>query len=90
MRSPTPNGFPWPGELWNGIPVLGTKPALFVWGMKDVEFRDKELRRWERAFPNAHTVRLDGVGHFVQEEAPDELANAVITFLGKTDPARGD
>ena len=32
-------------------------------------------------------VRLRSVGHFVQEEAPDELASAVVPFLKETMPA---
>jgi haloalkane dehalogenase len=72
---------PWLGELWNNISALNGKPTLLVWGMKDIAFRVKELKRWQRAFPEARTVRLSTVGHLVQEEAPDELAEAVVSFL---------
>jgi haloalkane dehalogenase len=75
---------PWLARLWNQISVLRDKPALFVWGMKDVAFREKELMRWQSAFPNSQTVRLATVGHFVQEEAPEELAHAVAAFLDKS------
>jgi haloalkane dehalogenase len=77
---------PWLDRIWNHISVLRDKPALIVWGMKDIAFREKELNRWERAFPHARTVRLESVGHFVQEEAPDQLAEAVAAFLGETNP----
>ncbi len=76
---------PWLGRLWSGMPALAGKPVLIVWGMKDIAFRGKELRRWEAAFPEAHVVRLATVGHFVQEEAPDELAQAVGSFLGESE-----
>ncbi|MEZ4639062.1 MAG: hypothetical protein R2873_20485 [Caldilineaceae bacterium] len=36
-----------------------------------------------RTFPQAQTVRLPTVGHYVQEEAPDALGNAVDAFLAK-------
>ncbi len=72
---------PWLEQLWNKIGVLRDKPALFVWGMKDVAFREKELRRWQSALPNSRTVRLPTVGHFVAEEAPEELGQAVSAFL---------
>ncbi len=74
---------PWLAEIWGEISALRDKPALFVWGMKDVAFREKELQCWQSALPNSHTVRLPTVGHFVQEEAPEELANAVVAFLAK-------
>ncbi|MFO7714375.1 alpha/beta fold hydrolase [Desulfosarcina sp.] len=52
--------------------------------MKDIAFREKELKRWERIFPEGQTIRLSSVGHFAQEEAPDELAEAVLHFLRGT------
>lgn len=78
---------PWLNQIWSDISALNGKPKLFVWGMKDIAFRDKELKRWEQAFPEAQTVRLDGVGHFVQEEAPSELGDAVVRFLSETGEA---
>lgn len=72
---------PWLGQLWNKLSVLKDKPALFVWGMKDVAFREKELKRWQQVLPNSLTLRLNTVGHFVPEEAPDEMAEAVSGFL---------
>lgn len=67
----------WLARLWQKMPALEGIPKTFVWGMKDIAFRDKELKRWERTFPEARSIRLDGVGHFVQEEAPEALAEAV-------------
>ncbi len=71
----------WLAEIWGRIAVLKDKPTLFVWGMKDVAFREKELQRWQSALPNSRTVRLPTVGHFVAEEAPEELGQAVTAFL---------
>jgi len=78
---------PWLGDLWRKIPALNGKPKLFVWGMKDIAFRDKELRRWERTFPEARSVRLGTVGHYVQEEAPEALEKAVVSFFKETELA---
>jgi haloalkane dehalogenase len=78
---------PWLKQVWSGISVLNGKPKLFVWGMKDIAFREKELKRWEQTFPDAWSVRLATVGHFVQEEAPGELAEAVVSFLAATEHA---
>lgn len=71
----------WLGEIWSKIGTLKDKPTLFVWGMKDVAFREKELQRWQSALPNSDTLRLPTVGHFVSEEAPEELGQAVGKFL---------
>ncbi|GAA5068233.1 pimeloyl-ACP methyl ester carboxylesterase [Thermocatellispora tengchongensis] len=34
------------------------------------------------------SVSLDGVGHYVAMEAPDELAKAVLQFVGDVDAGR--
>lgn len=75
---------PWLRGIWDHLSALRDHPTLIAWGMKDIAFRKKELRRWQRAFPRAETMRLPGAGHFVQEEAPDELAEAVLRFLKTT------
>jgi haloalkane dehalogenase len=78
---------PWLAGIWNQVSALNGKPVLIVWGMKDIAFREKELKRWERTFPKARVVRLSKAGHFLQEEAPDELGDAVGSFLKETEPA---
>lgn len=75
---------PWLEELWSDIGKLKDKPMLIVWGMKDIAFRKQELLRWQGTFAEARTVRLEKVGHFVPEEAPGELAEAVVSFLEET------
>ncbi|MFO7768070.1 MAG: alpha/beta fold hydrolase [bacterium] len=71
----------WLRSLWNRREVLRERPALIVWGMKDIGFREKELGVWTGALPAAEVVRLTRVGHYVQEEAPEELGEAVDRFL---------
>lgn len=74
----------WLGRLWENMGTLEQVPKLIVWGMKDIAFRPKELRRWETRFPAARTVQLATTGHYVQEESPEELAAAVVLFLKQT------
>jgi haloalkane dehalogenase len=68
-------------EIWDRIDVLTDKPTLIVWGLKDIAFRKTELKRWERTFAHARSVHLPTVGHFVQEEAPKALGDAMADFL---------
>ncbi|MBI5005850.1 MAG: alpha/beta fold hydrolase [Nitrosomonadales bacterium] len=72
---------PWLRQIWEKMSALKDKPTLFVWGMKDVAFREQELKRWQQALPNSITLRLGSVGHFVAEEAPEQLGEAVENFL---------
>ena len=42
--------------------------------MKDIAFREKELRRWQSVFPQAQVTRFEQAGHYVQDEAGAEIA----------------
>ena len=35
------------------------------------------LKRWEAAFPEAKVVRLDNASHYLQEDAPEEISEAI-------------
>lgn len=60
------------GEEWmRGFPG----PMALVWGMRDPILK-RALGRHERAFPHAAVIRT-AAGHFLQEEAPGELAAAI-------------
>ncbi len=64
-------------DVERGLPKLRDRPALLVWPTKDIAFRDAERRRWESVFPDHRTILLEGAGHYIQEEAPDEIVAAI-------------
>ncbi len=39
---------------------------------------------FSEAFPNGTTHRLEGVGHYCHEDAPEEVAKLIDEFLQKT------
>jgi haloalkane dehalogenase len=50
-------------------------PLELVWGVND-PIIGRSLRRHERALPQA-TITRTPAGHFLQEEVPDEIAQAI-------------
>lgn len=56
---------------------LDGKPTLICWGTGDIAFRERERKRFQSIFPQARTVEMDGAGHFIQEDAPEEMATAI-------------
>lgn len=72
-------------EAEHGLQALADKPALIVWGDKDVAFREPQRRRWEKTFPDHETHILRGSGHYIQEDAPDEIVAAIRNWV----PAKG-
>jgi haloalkane dehalogenase len=59
------------------LPRVTDKPALIVWPDGDVAFRERELSRWEGLFADHRLVELENCGHYIQEEAPDEIVAAI-------------
>lgn len=60
-----------------GLADLAALPTLIIWGNADIAFGDRERRRWEAIFPDHQTVIVEGAGHFVQSDAPDQFASAI-------------
>ena len=56
-------------------------PAEIVWGLKD-PILGKALPRMQENFPKAPVTQTDA-GHFLQEEVPDEIAEALIRVLNQ-------
>ena len=56
---------------------LADKPMAICWGMKDFIFDHHFLAEWERRFPQAHTHRYERAGHYVLEDAADEIRAVV-------------
>jgi cis-3-alkyl-4-acyloxetan-2-one decarboxylase len=72
------------GAIEDRLTDLANMPALLVWGEQDwcftTECLDKFIERW----PAADVVRLPDVGHWVVEDAPEKVEQAVVDFLVRT------
>jgi haloalkane dehalogenase len=71
----------WLADLWSKRERITSKPTMIAWGMKDIAFREKELRRWQDAFPNAQVTRFESAGHDVQEEQGEAITQLIRTFI---------
>lgn len=74
---------------WHLCPILS--PALYVVGDRDLAFAGKaasEITQALRSFtPNLReTVVLPGCGHWTQQERPQEINEALISFLSTLSP----
>lgn len=57
-------------------------PTLLVWGTGDPVLPPSIMAGVERDIRDVRMVRLEGVGHFVPEEAPERLADEIESFIG--------
>ena len=56
------------------------KPALIIWGDADGAFRAPDRDRFASLFPTHRIVNLRGSKHFIQENAPDGIASAILDW----------
>lgn len=56
----------------------------FVWGMKDWCFIPACMERLQRHWPDATRHELKDVGHYVMEEAPDEVAEQLRWLIANS------
>ena len=57
-----------------------TCPILFVYGTES-DFMKSVRGRRASLFPNAKIIPIEGAGHHIPHEKPEELADAVVPFL---------
>jgi haloalkane dehalogenase len=70
-------------RLSHEVPAkLGSKPALIVWGMRDRGFRPSMIPWVREAFTDVVVVELKHAKHYIQEDAPAEIADAIAKRFG--------
>lgn len=58
------------------------RPVEIVWAMKDVAFTSDVLeKQWLKTFPEAKVLRLPDAGHYLQEDAHEEIVAELLDFL---------
>jgi haloalkane dehalogenase len=70
---------------------LSQKPAMAIWGMADKTLQPQYfLPLFSEAFPNGRIHRLDGVGHYSPEDAPEQITDHIKEFLENTSYKESD
>jgi haloalkane dehalogenase len=55
-------------------------PVLLIWGLRDRVFQPVFLDQWREVFPAARTVELEDAAHFLVEDRPDAVTEAIASF----------
>ena len=74
----------WLGDLERRVAeTLRRKPTVLVFGRKDPALASETIiARWRSEFPDANYVELPEAGHYIQEDAPDEIVEAIRGAFG--------
>jgi haloalkane dehalogenase len=67
------------GSIHERLPGLDV-PVLLVWGLRDPVFQPVFLDQWRELFPAARTVELEDAGHFLVEDRPEAVTEAIASF----------
>lgn len=79
-------------ETARRLPELRDRPLLVCWGRRDFVFDDAFLADWRRRCPWARFHEVADAGHFLLEDAGDEVGAVVERFLDEVperDPEAG-
>ena len=63
------------------LEAIRNKPCLLLWGEDDITYGLDAFPRMAGLLPNAATVKLQGIGNYVPEEAPDQCIRHISAFL---------
>lgn len=73
----------WLESIWRERAAFADKPALIVWGHRDIAFRKKELHRWQSELADTEVHEFDDCGHYLAEEAPVSLVSLIREFMNR-------
>ena len=71
----------WLRSIWEERVAFADKPALILWGRRDIAFRKKELETWLSALSDYELHEFADGGHFLAEEEPGQVATALRAFI---------
>lgn len=73
---------------WNELSAIedslagfGDRPVCLIWGERDWCFTPHFRREWMRRFPKAEVHALPDAGHWLYEDAPEEVRGILRGFL---------
>jgi len=81
---PGDRGFDIVSDTTAQLDVFRDRPVLVCWGAKDFVFDDHFLAQWQRILPNADVHRFADCGHWVLEDASEDVIPLIQNFLAST------
>jgi haloalkane dehalogenase len=63
------------------LDVFSDRPVLVCWGDKDFVFDHHFLAEWQRIYPHAEVHRFPDCGHYILEDASEEIIPLIRDFL---------
>lgn len=75
-------------EIETGLARFRDHPVCLIWGMRDWCFTPAFLDRFLEFFPQAEVHRLAHAGHYVVEDAHEQIAPLVDAFLQSHPPTQ--
>jgi len=78
---PTDPGFDTIRDTADNLSRFRGIPTMIAWGLKDFVFDRHFLDEWVRRFPDAEVHRFADCGHYILEDARDEVIPLVESFL---------
>ena len=74
-------GFDYIIDLQNHLHLFKNTPVLIAWGMKDIVFDVHFLEKWIEYLPHAQVHRFEDCGHYILEDAQEEIGKLIVDFL---------
>lgn len=68
-------------DIANSLEQFKELPMIICWGLKDFVFDKHFLAEWQQRFPQAEVHAFDDCGHYILEDASDEVVPLVKQFL---------
>jgi len=68
-------------EVEEGLGRFTNLPMTICWGLKDFVFDRHFLAEWQRRFPHAEVHAFADCGHYILEDAKDEVIPIIEQFL---------
>ncbi len=80
---PEDNGYNTIDKVEQELGQFSSLPMLICWGLRDFVFDKYFLNEWERRFPGAEIHRFEDAGHYILEDAADEVIPLIDGFIKK-------
>ncbi|MDB4286022.1 alpha/beta fold hydrolase [bacterium] len=74
-------GFDYVTDLESHLHLFQNTPLLIAWGLKDIVFDKHFLNKWIEYLPHAQVHRFEDCGHYILEDAQEEVGKLIVDFL---------